>query len=134
MTTLFANESTRLVVENAGNHRVLHIVVEAREYIITADSMALLSAIQAFYTMNTVRFAQLIQVSAQYPPNINIIMAFSGLMRDSHEYFKTHLICTGVVLGDHAPLVRKYLRSYAPTRPIHYINDADTFHELLLTY
>lgn len=130
-STLFANETTRLVLEKAGEHRILRVVVEEREYVNTADSMALLSAMQAFYRMNNVRFAQLIEINTHYPPNVNVIMATSGLMRESHEYFKAHLICTGVVLGEHAPTVQKYMRSYVPTRPIHYIQDADAFRALL---
>lgn len=131
-STLFANASTRLVLEHEGTHRLLHVIVEEREYVNTADSMALLSAIQAFYNMNNDRFAQLIEINTQYPPSVNVIMASVGLMRESHEYFKTHLICTGVVLGEHAVTVQKYMRAYVPTRPIHYIKDAATFRALLL--
>lgn len=131
-TTIYENKSGSLkFIQNDAGLNILLVQFCDCERIPKDDGMIMLSAMRAFYGMNKEhKFAHLFDLKPTYVPSPDLIMATIELMREMHVYFQTHLKFTGVVAGDHADALKRYMRSWVPTKPVHYLHDLDEIHDI----
>jgi len=129
--TLYHNEVGYLYLKTLKNGTyVLHVYFEC-ESVSKVKGMEMLAALEAFYKMNTDKqFVQLYEFHIEYVPSPDLIMATLNLMREMHAYFQTHLHFTCVVAGSHADMLRKYMRNWTPTRPVHYLHSTGEIYTL----
>jgi hypothetical protein len=129
-----STNSMSIIFENAIGHidfeikqndiGLLRLIVNKCSYLSKAPALELIGALGAFYKLNrTHKFVQVLEVNAEYPPDVDIILACIALMRENNLYFMEFLICTGIVVYAHVDLCKTYMKNFKTAKPVHYLAD-----------
>lgn len=129
--TIFQNDIGQITFKMIdGDVGLLHLNVPQCEYIPKTLGLEMISALDAFYKINSHKFVQVLEVCTEYMPSADVILATLNMMRSNHQYFLAHLIHTGVVVHGHADACRQYLKNWRTSKPVHFLESAAEIHTL----
>lgn len=126
---LYRNKCGALRFQQTDHMAILHTQLNCT--ILKKDEgMAILAAMEAFYSMNDQAFLQVFDLNCEYIPDPDLILATMNLMRKSAAHFERYLIQTAIVAYDHASTCQRYLSRFTTTRPVVFVSAYDDIQEL----